>query len=352
MPESKKIEYKSEGKKIPTLEVPPDLVTPSADNRFDVPGAANKPTTYSQYTNDKKADVAKGDTSVLPDVGNMRIERDGTQRWLLVPGVPPEKLWDKVKEFWQENGLALDVEDPNTGVMETQWAENRAKIPQDFIRNTLGKLIDSIYSTSERDKYRTRLERTPDGSTEIYLSQRGMQEVFITENKDDTRWEPRPPDPDLEAEMLRRLMVRLGSTDAQAKAQLAASATQTDTRASFDRNTGVLTVNEPFDRSWRRIGLALDRVNFTVEDRDRSQGIYYVRYVDPDADVKKGDTGILSKLAFWKSSDKDIDKNVQYRIYVKDIGDNSTVQVLTREGGAAPVDTSRKILNLLYEQLK
>ena len=56
-----------------------------------------------------------------------------------------------------------------------------------------------------------------------------------------------------------------------------------------EEGNGVLTLDEPFDRAWRRVGLALDRVGFTVEDRDRAKGLYYVRYVDPKTDGKKSD---------------------------------------------------------------
>lgn len=357
IPESKKIEYKSEGKKLRPLEIPPDLVTPARDERYAMPGAGNSgPTTFSAYTGGRQSQVDRGNTSVLPEVGEMRIERSGTQRWLVVPGIAPEKLWDTVKEFWQENGMLINVEMPQAGVMETDWAENRAKIPQDMIRNFLGKALDSLYSTAERDKFRTRLEKAADGASEVYISHRGMYEVYVTEGRAETRWQPREPDPELEAEMLRRLMVRLGSEEDKAKAMLATPAKQD--RAKLNRSGpggATLEVTESFDRAWRRVGLALDRVGFTVEDRDRSQGIYYVRYVDPDADAKsrKDESGLLSKLSFWKSSsDKDLAKNAKYRIHVKGDSDSSTVQVLTNEGGLDTTGVSTKILGLLHEQLK
>ena len=355
MPESKKIEYKSEGKKIRPLEIPPDLVAPERGGRYAVPDTAKGPTTFSAYSGERQNQAVQGSTEVLPQVGDLRIERSGNQRWLVVPGVPPEKVWDTVKEFWQENGMLLNVEMPQAGVMETDWAENRAKLPQDVIRGTLGKLLDSLYSTAERDKFRTRLEKAADGSTEIYISHRGMYEVYVTEGRSETRWQPREPDPELEAEMLRRLMVRLGTEESQAKAMVAAAAPKVE-KATLNRSGPggtTLEVSEPFDRAWRRVGLALDRVGFTVEDRDRSQGVYYVRYVDPDADAKsKKDEGWLSKMAFWKGSDKDLNKNSQFRILVKGGGDTSTVQVLSKEGGVDVGSVSGKILGLLHEQLR
>lgn len=183
--ETKKIEYKSAGK-APTLETPPDLVAPARDDRFAVPdsGGGKGSATFSAYANERTAEGRgnKG-SDILPNVDKARIERSGNQRWLVVAGTP-DKAWGVAKDFWQENGLLISLELPEAGVMETDWAENRAKIPQDFLRNTLGKVIDSLYSTAERDKFRTRLEPGAEpGTTEIYISHRGMYEVFVSEGK-------------------------------------------------------------------------------------------------------------------------------------------------------------------------
>ena len=357
LPASKKIEYKSAGK-LPPLEIPPDLTQASRDERYVVPDVSSSKgsATYSAYSNERSGQARTTTAQdLLPQVDKMRIERSGTQRWLVVAGAP-DKLWPGVKEFWQELGFLVNVEVPEAGVMETDWAENRAKIPQDVIRGTIGKVFDSLYSTAERDKFRTRLEKGSEpGTVEIYISHRGMYEIYVNEGKSETKWQPRPADPELEAEMLRRLMVRLGVEESRAKTMVAAE--QKQDRAKLSRATdgaGALLLEEAFDRAWRRVGLALDRVGFTVEDRDRSQGLYFVRYVDPDSETKKKDEdkGMLSKLMFWKGSAADKPAQAQYRIQVKAGGETTTVQVLTREGGVDRSDTSKRILGLLHEQLK
>ncbi|MBI3937923.1 MAG: outer membrane protein assembly factor BamC [Betaproteobacteria bacterium] len=352
--ESQKIDYKSAGK-LPPLEVPPDLTRPTGDDRYAVPDVSSQGTaTYSAYAKERAAQPQTGTNSVLPTQDNARIERAGTQRWLVVKGAP-ERLWPLVKEFWQEIGFIVNVESPEAGVMETDWAENRAKIPDGAIRGFLSKVFDSIYSTSERDKFRTRLESGAEpGTTEIYVSHRGMIEVYISEGQKDTRWQPRPPDPDLEAEMLRRLMVRFGVQEARAKAQLA-SAPQSAPRATLIKGqsgAGVLSLADQFDRAWRRVGLALDRVGFTVEDRDRSKGIYFVRYVDPETDDKTSQKGgFLSKLwPFGRSDNKQ--RNPQYRIQVQNAESGSQVNVLNKDGVQEASETATRILSLLYEQLK
>jgi outer membrane protein assembly factor BamC len=357
--EPKKIDYKSAGK-LPPLEVPPDLTQPTGDDRFAVPDVSPSGTaTYSAYARDRAAQPQQG-TGIAPAAirEGARLERSGTQRWLLVPGTP-EQVWPVVKDFWQETGFIVIVEKPETGVMETDWAENRAKIPQDVIRSTLGKFIDSWYSTAERDKFRTRLERTADGmSTEVYVSHRGMVEVFdqvevATGAGQRTVWQPRPSDPDLEAEMLSRLLTRFGVEQERARTLVTAAPGAERARMVKDAGGGgLLVVNEPFDRAWRRVGLALDRVGFTVEDRDRASGMYYVRYVDPAKEETQLNKGILDKLMSWTASDSKKAKPQQYRIEVKEAADATRIGVLNAAGAPEKSEIGTRILTLLYDQLK
>jgi outer membrane protein assembly factor BamC len=333
--------------------VPPDLTQPTRDDRYLVPDINPKGTaTYSAYSGERRGGVNSTAPVVLPGADKIRLERAGTQRWLVAQG-SPEQLWPRLKEFWHDTGFTVAVDRPETGVMETEWAENRAKLPQDGLRALVGKVFDTFYSTAERDKFRTRLEKgTEPGTTEITISHRGMQEVYVNEGKEQTRWQPRPADTELEAEMLQRLMVRLGADEARAKAMLAVDKPQE--RAKLTRaadGVSTLVVDETFDRAWRRIGLALDRVGFTVEDRDRTQGMYFVRYVDPEADPAKVDKGWLDWLAFWRSK-PEVDPKAQYRLHVKQSDNETQVRVLTREGGVDNTTTAHKILGLLHAQLK
>jgi len=271
---------------------------------------------------------------------------------------PAEKVWPLVKEFWQESGFLIKLEVPAAGVMETDWAENRARIQDGVIKDFLGKLLDSIMSTGERDKFRTRLERTPDGKgTEIYISHRGMIEVYKEHvTLQETVWQPRPSDPGLEAEFLRRMMVRFGAQDEQARAALGTPAQQRAELRKANDGTELLQVNEPFDRTWRRVGLALDRVGFTVEDRDRQKGLYFVRYADPEGEMsaKNNEKGLLSGMfdsLMYKDSKV---KPEQYRVQVKpdQDADKAQVNVLNKDGSAETSKTATRILTLLHEQLK
>lgn len=338
--ESDKIDYKSAGK-APTLEVPPDLSQLSRDNRYAVPGGAVTANAY-------QAGIANapGVPTAVANLGDVRMERSGTQRWIVV-NRSPDQLWDPVKDFWQESGFLLTTEQRNLGIMETDWAENRAKLPQDIIRGTLGKLVDSVYSTGELDRFRTRLERTTTG-TEIFVSHRGMQEVYNNSRQDQTVWQPRPSDPELETEFLRRLMVKLGVSQEQSKLLAATSAPSKTATVSKVGNQPVVQISEGFDRAWRRVGLALDRTGFTVEDRDRSAGIYYVRYVTPNPDKKE--PGFFSKL-FSSSSSKN-EAPIKFRILVKSQGEASTVSVLNETGAPETSANADRIVKVIADDLK
>ncbi len=354
-----KTEYKNVNT-LPPLEVPPDLTSPTRDNRYSIPDnvTAQSSATLSRYEQERKEQkpgMGGATPVVLPPVDRMHVERAGSQRWLVVEDQAPEKLWPVVRDFWQENGFLIKFEAPDLGVMETDWAESRAKVPQGGIRGLLGKALDQMYSTSERDKYRTRLDRGADGkSTEIYISHRGMVEVYTTARDPqssapgDTRWQPREPDPELEAEFLRRLMMRLGAQEEKART-LTANAVPAQQRAEIRKGLNgeeLLQVFEPFDRVWRRVGLALDRVGFTVEDRDRAKGIYFVRYADPESE--KDDRSLFAK---WFTSAPKVTAQ-QYRVQISQGGTTSQVNVLNKDGAADSSKTAQRILALLHEQLK
>jgi outer membrane protein assembly factor BamC len=341
--QSDKIDYKSAGK-APSLDVPPDLSQLARDTRYALPGA---PVTASSQQGPR---ASAGIAPAAVSVGDVRIERAGNQRWLVV-NRPADQLWGPLREFWQENGFLLTLDQAELGIMETDWAENRAKLPQDFIRSTLGKLLDNLYSTSERDRFRTRLERNASGGTEIYVSHRGMVEVYARanarESDNSTVWQPRPADPELETEFLRRIMVKLGVTQEQAKAAAAAGAPKPIARAAKSGNTPVVEIDEGFDRAWRRVGLSLDRTGFTVEDRDRAQGTYFVRYVEPNADRKE--RGFFARM--FSGSEKAAPP-VKYRITLRSEGASTTVSVLNASGAVEISATAQRIVQLLADDLK
>ena len=339
--EEDKVNYKS-ASKASTLEVPPDLTQLRRDSRYTLESTS---ATASGFANAQKT---VQDNGTAPNaLGDVRMERSGNQRWLVV-NRPADKVWDTLREFWTSNGFVLTTDAPDLGIMETDWAENRAKIPQDFLRRTIGKVLDSLYSSGERDRYRTRLERNSSGALEIYVSHRGMLEDYKDAQKSSTIWIPRPSDPELEIEFLRRMMVKLGAPKEQASQDSASTATSASP-ASITSINGqpTLLLNDSLDRAWRRTGLALDRSGFTVEDRDRSKGLYYVRYVAP---AEKQEEGFFTRLFSSKPKQAGLTR-YQIRLQASQ-GDKTLLHMMGQDGTTANSEDASKILKLLAAEMR
>lgn len=342
------IDYRSGATKTNPLEVPPNL-TPLVQDARNAPQGVISASALAQPATTRAE--GSGQTVAVQQLADMRVERAGDVRWLVVNRTP-EQVWPIVRQFWLDRGFALTIDNPTAGVVETDWAENRAKLPQDIIRNTLGSVLDSFYSTGERDKFRTRLERTADG-TEIYVSHRGLEEVFTDRTSSSTAWTARASDPALEAEMLSRLMISLG-----AKAEAAHTAVADATpgvpvparaRVVDGQPGATLQVDDTSERAWRRVGLALDRTGFTVEDRDQAQGLYFVRYASPEA-AKEGN--FITRLFSSDSADSQMALN-RYRVQVKADGMTaSRVTVLNADGIPDQSAVAQKIITLLVDELK
>ncbi len=338
-----KLDYKTKAAKVDTLEIPPDLSQLARDGRYQPQSGVVSASTMRQAGNVQ----ATAAPVALPALSSdMRIERQGNSRWL-VTSLPPETLFPLLRTFWKERGFALVEDNAEIGLMETNWAENRAKIPMDFIRGTIGRIFDNAFSSSERDRYRTRVERTATGS-EVYISHRGVVEVYDSIQRVTTVWQARPTDPELEAEFLTRLMVRLGAKDDLARATVA-NASAPPPRARGTAATGsTMEIDQAFDRAWRQVGLALDRSGFTVEDRDRNAGLYFVRYIDPKLAGKEEPNFFMK----FFSSEKEAGRPQRYRVLVKAAGAKTQISMQNSQGASDDSAIARQIIGRLTDELR
>lgn len=332
----------------PNLVVPPDLsAAPNSGQRYVAP--AN---TQGLGGNSNMTPLPNGGSTLgVPTAGDpygMHFEADGTQRWLVVDGRDPDELWGQLKSFWQQNGFAIVTDAPSTGVMETDWVENRANIPNDWFRKTVGKLLDWAYSSGTRDKFRTRLERVP-GGTEIFVTHSGMEEELVGRYQESSRWVERPRNPQLEAAFLQLMAEKFGLKPAQAKQLADHPQAAAATRRLVETDGDGLVLAEPVERAWLRVGLALDRSNFVVDRSDRANGIFVVRYDDPKAEGEQG--GVFSRIFGRKATSAD--RTRQYRVSVRATSDGRTrVSVLDgASGNAAMSNDAHHIVSALQAQL-
>jgi outer membrane protein assembly factor BamC len=347
-----------------TLEVPPDLTSSTIDDTLVVPeinpaGSASLSAYAGERGGPRQPQVKKAET-VLPPQPGITLEQDGNQRWLRI-AAPADQVWPKVREFWTSNGFALKRDDPTIGIMETDWVENRADIPQDGVRALLKKYLDVLYSAPTRDRFRTRLERSADGkSTEVYLTHSGVEEVAMGGSSASSTntyiWQRRPADPELEAEMLQRLTVYLGASEKRAEAQKAKAGTApAGPRVSLVEQGGEsrLILGEDYSRAWRLVGLALDGSNYAVEEQNRSQGLYVVEYRDPEKENQKpGDESWLSKLAFWRGKPDAPPPGTRYRVRLSGQGQQTVVVVRNANDQPDNSPGARQVLEALQKVIK
>ncbi|MDO9237572.1 MAG: outer membrane protein assembly factor BamC [Aquabacterium sp.] len=341
-----KVDYRTSGTQSVKLDVPPDLSQLPGQTRYGQVASAS--VSANNMLRNDKADAPA--SLVAPtQASGIKLERQGQIRWLSV-NQAPEQLWDQVRTFWAESGFELTTDKPEIGILETNWSENMAKQPQDgVIRKTLGRVFDMLHDTGERDQYRTRIERTATGS-EIYISHRGLSEEYDDINKKDrTTWRARPSDAGLEAEFLSRLMAKLGaSKDAVAAVKADKPATPAaSSQAQLNADGLSLNVSADFDTTWRRVGLALDRSGFTVENRDRKQGTYEVRLSDTDIEASK--PGFFSRL--FSSTPANQDGLSRYSVVVTSKGKTSLVSVINDKGQSVNSSTAKRITKQLLDEL-
>lgn len=361
-----RIQYETSDSRAP-LEIPPDLSSVPGSDRYTVPSRPQTVWASQQAQADASASNGTPANMVLLPQGEVaKIVREGNDRWIHV-NMTPEMVWPIMQDFWTTVGLSLSRQDATTGVMETNWAENRAKLPQDIIRATLGRVVDLVYSTGERDQYRARVERTADGGCDIFVTHRAMVEVVKSMGGDNetTVWQPGTSDPEMEAEMLTRLAHRINqefnpnstkpsAAEHEAEVEKLATYQPENSISQLEQNAeGVATsifIKEDFERAWRRLALAVDRMGFTVEDRDRSRGFFLVRYLDQEyEDQKRSEQGFWSNV-FGKDTPVEAP---QYVIYLQRLSDTECrVHVLGPDGKADTTGVAPRILTLLSEQTK
>lgn len=336
------VDYKSTVSGDP-LSIPPDLTQANRDARYVAPEGV---TTFSEYAASQSNRPAVGETAVLPQHEDIQVKRDGELRWLVVRR-PAEDIYPQLLEFWNDQGFTVRSEDPRTGLIETDWAENRAKIPEGWIRKALGALIDQVFDSGERERFRMRLERVDEGVSEIYISHQHMYEQPASDGTS-FRWVYGKEDPGLNAAMLARLMVYLG-TDVERASSMVTEAEKVDTGPSVEalKDEVALRLSEPFDRAWRRVGVAIDSAGFSVEDRDRSTGDYYIRYLDVDLGQKIEQPNVFTRMFGGKNTAEP----VAYRINVSEQGGRSVVTVRDSNGVMQEDDTAKRILAVLVEHM-
>lgn len=325
------------------LDVPPDLSKPVATDDTALPIASFSGSTYSTLTGDKAVDEKQSIAPLGNDV--YQLQRDGGIRWLEVK-MPADRVWQDSRTFFEKLGFKIEKQDKKIGVFETSWQENRVNIPT----NWLSKLLKKLYSSGLMDRYRVRIETTDKSdSVLLFISHQGLKEIASNADKGfdsniETAWVPRESDSELEYEMLQRFMLFQGAGE-QAVEAITGNDKPVDRTSLISKDDSkILRVEEAFPRTWRRVGIALDRMGLQVDDRNRSSGLYYIRITKEFRDRELTKEGWFTSLFSSKPENQD----QQYLINIKDLGQQSEVSIYLAQGGTPQQD----VLDTLYARLE
>ncbi len=321
------------------MEVPPDLTKPDWNSRMAIPSRSASEISAVENSRDQSSrEVMSASTngiSVLPEVSHITVRRQDNVRWLEA-NASTESLWPKLHQFWDQQGIEIEREDPRVGVMETAWYERNDALPKNALARLLGRTYDLISDTGVRDKYRLRLERVNQEITNIYLTQQRAEQVGdVSDNEARVYWRLKPANFEMEAEMLTRLMVFLGTTQEEAERRLASSqktSQKDDLKPLLLKKVDgipVLFVADEFGRVWQRTGIALDRAGLFVEQQDKAKGVYQVTYTGRGNDQE----GFFSRLFSGK---KGLELNKLYQVHLRKEGD----QILITAHDNAENDTA------------
>ncbi|MDO4693523.1 MAG: outer membrane protein assembly factor BamC [Eikenella sp.] len=350
--EQPKLDYQTNNQRVVSLDVPPDLTNPNQGDRYALP-AGSGAVRASDLARARQASAANADSPVLAEVRNIRIQREGGERWLNVGNKTPAQIWPLLHAFWQEQGFVIAREEPGIGLMETDWAENRAKLPQDGLRRLFDRIgLGSVYSTGERDKFTIRLERNSKGGTDIFFSHRGMKETYADRNKDTTMWQPAPRDADLEAAFLGRFMQYLGADEQQIERELSRrSAAQAGELATLQGNQ-VLVRGEQ-SRNWRRVSLALDRIGLNITGENPQRHAYLVQVAPAEGEaVRNEQPGFFARL-FGSRRPAEPEKLPEFVVVVEPQANNtSRIFLSNKDGSAYQGNDAQTWLRRLYQELR
>jgi outer membrane protein assembly factor BamC len=343
-------------RQMDTLEVPPDLIGPAMERAYRIPDAPGERISARDLERETSAAPrrAPGATPViLPGSADVQLHRDGQTRWLSVTA-PPEALWPQFREFWRTQNLTLARDEPTIGVMETEWAENRAGIPLGTTRSILARAIGTLYDAGTRDQYRLRVERDEDGGTDVFISHRGAVEEGGPEGMA-SRWVIRDSDPTLEAEMLSRLLVFLTTGEVSGTAVAAQEADDFERTGQVDlveRNgQPTLVIRGEPDALWRRLGLALDRTGFMVDEQNRSAGSFLVTYRPDMADGAER-PGFFGRVFGGRGTRSREDARYQVRMLTGEDGRDLQIVALSLDGEPLSARDARFVLEQIQPQLR
>jgi outer membrane protein assembly factor BamC len=330
------------------LEVPPDLTEPDTADELRVA----KPTeeALQQFRDNNKLD-----TVITPKFDGVRMVSFAGSSWIEVDN-EVEKVWPRLLEFWEAEGIELEQKRPLLGFMETDWTE-RLGGEKGFFRSMFQKFEPDV-----KDKFRLRVERFDlDRKTRIYVAHSRIERQVRGEYGDEYIWVSQPSNLEAEREIISRMALFAGLSKEQSVALLENYRPYSSLIKIDSTNTIALTMKGSMDFVWRRSMRALDRMRMQdiIEDKANNTINFGVSKISSEELKIEEDDDDLSKSSwlmqlFTDSDEKNIalNQNRQYRLEFTDMGGVIQIEVKDAENSQATDDDGDVYSTALAEQLR
>lgn len=299
---------------MPPLDIPPDLSTSRINDEF---AEKDDGASYSDYAESANNPLA-AKYNVAPST-KPALTGEGGSRHLIVYG-QSAVIWQRMLDFWAENGMNVKRQDQTLGLMDTlEDADGyayRMRVESGDLPNTLEMYIGAANFDSNEQKNETKL--------------RQLAEYMGTKHRADRQ--------------------QVAAVQQQQASQPQAFTSINAVIIDEASDHQALMVDRDFDSTWRSVGRIVDSKYFIVQDRERERGVYFVQYLDPFLIAKQPDETLLSKLAFWQD-EMDIAPDMFFYIKLVTDIDETKVIILDIDQVRTSLPSAKRLLRLIQEEL-
>ena len=280
--------------------LPNDLDTIMIENHYPVEIGET-------LSNDEKVPKPR---QIFASSGNssVQLRRLGELMWIYVETLPSTS-WPITKSYWNTSSYETISANPQSGEIIINFDE--------------GSFLNMKIEHGIKE-----------ASTEIFLTQIDKSSNEIISN------------PDLIQSELSSLVSYFADTVDQFTGTSLAAQNLNDlkkTRIFVENGRTVIELDLNFDRAWSSVTKAMDAAEIFANDKDRSNGIFYVSYVEED------NRGFLSFLNPRKNEDKKVlSDDAQFEVKIIEKNNKTYVRAYSKDG---KIDESEKLISKINESL-
>ncbi|MBL6902194.1 MAG: outer membrane protein assembly factor BamC [Luminiphilus sp.] len=299
-----------------SIVVPPDLDSKAIQQAYPIPDVAENLAIPVTGKTPRPAPLTAGS-----QLDAVRLQRLGDNGWAVV-NVAPGQLWPQVRAFLVSSGISVSAVDASAGLIDTTFV--------------------LLEDRSLESRFRFRVDSGVQRNTsELHILQQNM-----AKDLDLTVWPANSDDADLEQVMLRNIAQFIANSAESAPVSMMAEQAITGAgRIALEEDVdgARLRLALPFNRAWAAVEKGFSDAGFRLDDKNRSEGVFYVTYVGPDGE---DDDGWFSWL--WGSERDDPLLGQEFQVQLaEDVAAQVVISIVNIEGQSLDELEQQGLLTLL-----